>query len=230
MDNNYKKSLTKGIIGFFIYLIVPELIIPYLKIFNIDYFSLGLNFKVFFVIISEFLTLLLLILLYIKDFNKDFKDFKMNWKKYADTYIKYWIVVLLIMAVSNTIISQFTGTDTSANESAIRSLIEKAPLYMFLSSVIYAPICEELIFRKSLKKIIPIKPLFIIASGLIFGGAHVLTNFSGWADLLYLIPYCTPGFVLAYAYAKTDNILVSISIHFLHNFLLMTMQYLIYFL
>lgn len=230
MNNNYKKSLTKGIIGFLIYLIVPELIIPYLKIFNIDYYSLELSHKVFFIIISELLTLLFLILIYVKDFNKDFKDLKQNWKKYADKYIKYWIVVLLIMAVSNTIISQFTGTDTSANESAIRGLIQKAPVYMFLSSVIYAPICEELIFRKSLNKIIPIKPLFIIISGLIFGGAHVLTDFSSWVDLLYLIPYCTPGFVLAYAYSKTDNILVSISIHFMHNFLLMTMQYLIYFL
>lgn len=228
--SSYKKSCLTGIIAILVYMIVPDIAIPVLKMFNIDYYSLSLAFKIFFIIISELLTLSILILIYSKDFSKDFSDFKNNWKKYADKYIKYWIIVLFIMAISNSLITYFTGSQTSANEEAVRNLMQKVPLYMFLSSAFYAPICEELIFRKSLKKIIPIKWLFIMISGLIFGGLHVLTGFSGVKDLLYLIPYCTPGFVLAYAYQDTDNILVSISIHFIHNFILVILQYLIYFL
>ena len=227
---SYKKSCLTGIIAILVYMIVPDIAVPVLKCFNIDYYSLSLGLKVLFIIISEILTFSILVLIYSKDFKKDFNDLKANWKKYADKYIKYWIIVLLIMAISNSLITYFTGSQTSANESAVRTLMQKVPVYMFLSSAFYAPVCEELIFRKSLKKIIPIKWLFIITSGLIFGGLHVLTGFSSAKDLLYLIPYCTPGFVLAYAYQDTNNILVSTSIHFVHNFILVVLQYLIYFL
>lgn len=227
---SYKKSFLTGILAILIYLIIPNISIPILKLFNVDYYSLSINYKVFFLTLSDILTISLLMLLYIKDFKKDWNDLKKNGKKYANTYIKYWIIVLLIMAISNSLITYFTGSETSANESAVRELVQKLPIYMFFSSAIYAPICEELIFRKSIKKIVPFKWLFIIMSGLIFGGLHVLTGLSSWTDLLYLIPYCTPGFVLAYAYQKTDNIMVSMSIHFVHNFILVTLQYLIYFL
>lgn len=227
---SYKKSFLTGILAILIYLIIPEISIPMLKLFNIDYYSLSINYKVFFLTVSDILTLCLLILLYVKDFTKDWNDLKKNWKQYANTYIKYWIIVLLIMAISNSLITYFTGSETSANESAVRELIKKLPIYMFFSSAVYAPICEELIFRKSFKKIFCFKWLFIIMSGFIFGGVHVLSGFSGWSDLLYLIPYCAPGFVLAYAYQKTGNIMVSMSIHFVHNFILVVLQYLIYFL
>lgn len=226
---SYKKSCLTGIIAILVYLIVPEISIPILSLFKIDYYTLSVSAKIFLIIISEILTLSLLILIYAKDFKKDWNDFKNNWKKYANTYIKYWIIVLIIMAISNSLITHFTGSQTSANETAVRDLMKMFPIYMFLSSVIYAPICEELVFRKSIKKIVPIKWLFVILSGLIFGGVHVINGLSSISDLLYLIPYCTPGFVLAYAYQKTDNIMVSMGIHFMHNFILIILQYIVYF-
>lgn len=227
---SYKKSCLTGIIAILIYLIIPEISIPILKLFRIDYYTLQVGAKIFLIIISEVLTLSLLILIYAKDFKKDWNDLKNNWKEYANTYIKYWIVVLIIMAISNALITHFTGSQTSSNESAVRNLMQMFPVYMFLSSAFYAPLCEELVFRKSIKKIVPIKWIFIVLSGLIFGGVHVLNGLNSIADLLYLIPYCTPGFVLAYAYQKTDNIMVSMGIHFMHNFILVILQYIVYFL
>ena len=90
--------------------------------------------------------------------------------------------------------------------------------------LIYAPIIEELIFRRSIRNIIPINSLFILVSGLVFGGLHVVTGYTGPIDLLYLIPYCTPGFIFAYILTKTDNVLVSASIHFMHNGILVAIQ------
>ena len=64
-------------------------------------------------------------------------------------------------------------------------------------------------------------------SGLIFGGLHVVGNINHWYDLLYLIPYCTPGFIFAYIMSKTNNVFVSMGLHFLHNGMIMSLQVLL---
>ena len=131
------------------------------------------------------------------------------------------------MGISNGIINFMNHTTTSGNEEIIRSMFSENPIYVYLLSVFMAPFIEELVFRKSLKKIIPINWLFIIASGLIFGGAHLIGNTSSIIDYFYIIPYGSFGVAFAYIYAKTDNILVSSSLHFMHNGLLMALQFFI---
>ena len=61
-------------------------------------------------------------------------------------------------------------------------------------------------------------------SGLIFGGLHVIGNVNSIIDLLYLIPYCVPGFAFAYMLSKTNNIFVPMGFHFLHNGVTMSLQ------
>ena len=112
----------------------------------------------------------------------------------------------------------------------IRTTLNKAPLYMFFSSVIFAPFTEEMVFRQSIKNIITNKKTFIITSGLIFGGLHVIGNINTIYDILYIIPYATPGIALAIMLEKTDNIFVPMGIHFLHNGLLMTLQIILMFI
>lgn len=226
----YKESFKIGIVAILIYIIVPEIYLYILDYLNISFATFSIRSKIFLIFLSELLTLTLLIILYNKDLKKDIKDLKKNYEKYADVYIKYWIIALIIMAVSNKLITLFTGSVTSSNEASVRILVQKVPIYMFFSSSFYAPLCEELIFRKSIKKLIPNKYLFVIASTLIFGGIHVVTSMTAWHDIFYLIPYCSTGFVLAYAYQKTDNILVSTSLHFIHNTFLMIFLFFIYFL
>ena len=83
--------------------------------------------------------------------------------------------------------------------------------------MIYAPLTEEIAFRKSIKDACPNKELYIILSGLIFGGLHVITSLNNPLGFLYLIPYCSLGFVFAYLYQKTDNIFSTITAHSIHN-------------
>ena len=83
---------------------------------------------------------------------------------------------------------------------------------------------EELTFRKSIRNIFNNKIVFIIISSFIFGGLHVLTYDIKLLDLLYLIPYCAPGVAFAYILVKTDNIFNTISLHLIHNTILMTLQ------
>ena len=83
---------------------------------------------------------------------------------------------------------------------------------------------EELVFRKSIKKIIPQKYLFILTSGLFFGSMHVIGQTEHLIEYLHIISYSIPGFVLATAYQKSNNIFVSTSIHFCHNTFLLIGQ------
>ena len=69
--------------------------------------------------------------------------------------------------------------------------------------------------------------LFIFFSGLIFGGMHVIGTLEHLVDLLFIIPYSIPGFVFAYVYTKSKNICVPISLHFIHNGIMMSLQILL---
>ena len=88
-----------------------------------------------------------------------------------------------------------------------------------LLTTIFAPINEEIIFRKSIQDCLKNKWVFIIVSGLIFGYLHVLGSESLY-DFLYIIPYGSLGAAFAYLLSKTDNIYVTILMHLIHNGLL----------
>lgn len=103
------------------------------------------------------------------------------------------------------------------NEEAVRSLIDIYPIYMIFQLIIYAPLTEELIFRKSIRNICQNKYIYIFLSGLIFGGLHAISSITTPLDLIYLIPYCSLGFIFAFLYSKTDNIFSTITAHAFHN-------------
>ena len=119
------------------------------------------------------------------------------------------------------------GTMMPENEEIIRSNFQVAPIYMYLSSVVIAPLMEELVFRRGIRNIVPNNVFFILISGLVFGCLHVvLGGFQTPLELLYIIPYSIPGFIFAYVLTKTDNVLVTAAIHTFHNGILMSLQFL----
>ena len=127
------------------------------------------------------------------------------------------------MGISNIILTKITNYNLAGNEMQVREYINKYPLYMIYSSIIFAPLIEELIFRKTIKKIFKYKYLFIIISGLIFGILHI-SNFKDINEILFSIPYIIMGIDFAYIYYKTDNIFTTISFHLLHNLVLLIIQ------
>ena len=62
-------------------------------------------------------------------------------------------------------------------------------------------------------------------SGILFGSLHVVTSFENIVDLLYIIPYSAPGIAFAYMLTKYNNIFVSMGFHFMHNGILMALQF-----
>lgn len=189
----------------------------FFSIFGNIIMKLSLPYKVFFNFIVNLLFLILMISVYFKTLKKDFKLFFKDFFNNMETSIKYWLIGFTVMIISNLIIVIISEGAIAGNEEQVRKLIDISPLYMLFSVSIYAPLTEELLFRKGFRDIIKNKWLYIIVSGCVFGGLHVIGNIASPIDVLYLIPYCSLGIAFAYTYYKTNNIFSTICMHSIHN-------------
>lgn len=222
------RNVSKGILAiityFLMYFVMPiifNIIIVSLKL-NINS-SLNLIYNLF-TIVCDVACILIIVLLFDRDILKNFKDYKSNIKQYLSKYIKYWFLALALMYATNIFVIAING-DIAQNEQEVRTLFNSNPILTFILASLIAPVLEELVFRFSIYKIIgKYKWLFIIISGLAFGGMHVILNISSLSDLLYLIPYSIPGIIFAYTLVKSENIFVPISLHCIHNTFALVLQ------
>lgn len=195
-----------------------------LAIFNIDINRFSPNMQILYEFACDIGYMIILFFLYKDTLINDFKNFKKQFTKNMDICFKYYVIGLIVMIVSNLIITIFFKGASANNETAVRELISAYPLYMLFSVSIQAPFTEELIFRKSIKDIILstnnnkfTKYLYIILSGGIFASLHVLGMVTSALDYLYIIPYLGLGIAFSSLYYKTDNIFSSMTMHFIHN-------------
>lgn len=213
IKNKIKLALKS--LGLIFLLLYSPTIIVFLLNINVSKLSdlsyIGLIF------ISNIIFLGFIIYIYRDTLKKDFKSFFKYFEDNINTSLKYWLIGLGIMIFSNLFITYIINKPLAGNEEQVRSMINIAPILMIIDTAFYAPIAEELVFRKSIKDIIKNKWLYAIVSGLIFGGLHIISYINGFSDLLYLIPYSALGVSFALLYHKTDNIFSSISMHMLHN-------------
>lgn len=213
-------NLFKNTIIFLSYFIVPQIICSILlNVFNV--ISSNNSNYVWIVFASEAIYMAIICLIYRHNLSEDFKDFIKNGKSYIGTAISWWLCGLVVMAFSNTLISFIIPTGSS-NEASVQSLITQYPFYMIFATIMYAPVVEELVFRKSLSDTFKSNWIYIIISGLAFGFVHTLSGLeTNFLELLYIIPYGALGAIFAYLYRKTNNVFTTIFIHFLHNGILL---------
>ena len=224
---NLKKDFKEIIIG--ICVVVSYFIYSYfqtipLKLIGINFDNLNLANKVFYLMTTELIYILILFFIFRKRYINDFKIFKQNFKPYMKEYIQYWALAFSLMLISNIIIVSLFPNSVATNQEAINNNLLVAPFYMVVSAVLFAPFLEETIFRLGFRYIFKIDTLFIIASGIIFGGLHVIGSYQNLIDLIYIIPYSIPGFVFAYTLVKSKNIFIPISLHLFHNGIMMFIQ------
>ena len=167
-----------------------------------------------------------LFFIYKKELKEEFIKFKNNFIENIDTGFKSWFIGLLIMFISNLILFYIIRAGGAKNENILQNMIKASPIIMLFDACIIGPFNEEIVFRKTLKDIFKNKWLFFIASFIIFGGAHVITNATSIKDWLYIIPYGSLGVAFAKAYYDTDTIFTSMFFHILHNTVL-TVLYII---
>ena len=226
-SKQYICSFFKGLAAFSSYFILSEFQLIPIALSGVNYESAPIIIKSIYLLAYELFMISVICLILNKELSVAIEDIKKHHKDYFKTYFKYWLLALIIMFCSNIIINIIAGGALAGNEETIRTMFSKAPVYVFISAVFLAPLLEELVFRQSIRNMFSNDLLFIIMSGLIFGGLHVVGNINHWYDLLYLIPYCTPGFIFAYIMSKTNNVFVSMGLHFLHNGMIMSLQVLL---
>ena len=179
-------------------------------------------------IFAYVIQILILFFMYRKELKRDFKNFKENFWEQADTAVKYWIVGLFIMMVSNLLIQFLTPSKMANNEQNVDNIIKSAPFFALILTTCLAPFTEEMTFRKAFYDIFKgHKIAFILVSGIIFGSLHVVGSVTALYDYFYIIPYSALGIAFAAMDAKHNNICPSIMIHMIHNGLLTVLQILI---
>lgn len=213
MKDKYKNILKS--IGIILLLVLFSSI--FFAIFNININNISDKDYVIYLTLSNILLLLIFIYIYRKTLIHDIKDYFKNFKKYFKVSIVYWIIGVVIMILVNAIITNILHKPISTNDIKARNLINYSPILMAFNTIIYAPICEELTFRKSIKDTTKNKLLFLIISSLLFSFLHVLGYINYPIDYIYLIPYLSLGIAFALLYYKTNNIFTTIIMHSFHN-------------
>lgn len=229
MKNINNKEFIRGIIGLVVYFILNKIDTLPFALFGVDVNSIPNWVKIIYLIIYEIMTMSIMILIFYKKLERDLKDILKNHRKLYGDCFKYYLIGLAIMLISNIFIIYVFKNNLANNETTVRNLFKMMPIYIYISSVFFAPLIEELTFRQSMENIFGRNYIFVILSGLLFGTLHVISSASGIGDLVYIIPYSALGISFAYMLYKTDNIFVSMGFHMMHNGLLLAMQFLILF-
>ena len=220
----------------FIFLILGIDLFSYIPIvlFHININNLSMTMRIIYTLCTDIGFMIIIFTLYRKELIENFKEYFKHFTKNFNISFNYYIIGLIIMYISNYLISIFFSNATPNNENMTRLLIDKYPLYMLFSVAIYAPFIEEIIFRKSIKDVIDNydnskrnKYIYIIISGLLFGAMHVIGLSSNPIDYLYIVPYMALGCSFAITYTKTNNIFCTITMHSLHNLIAIITYFLI---
>ena len=220
------KKKIKNLLILLSYFLYEAIVLIIINALGIDVSKLNFIQKNIYLFVIDIIYLVSLVFIYRKELKEDFKDFKENGSGYIFKYAPLYLLGVILMGIANALLVKVTGMEMSTNEQNVRTLIKYYPLYMSFSSVMYAPIVEELIFRKSIKNLFNDNVLFVLMSGLIFGLIHVVgTGNEGINEILMGIPYIIMGLDFAYIYAKTKNIFTTMTLHSIHNLTLLIIQF-----
>ena len=148
------------------------------------------------------------------ELKRDVPAFFKHFKDYCVFFFPKFGIFLLIYFVTAVFITAAAG-EASANQTALSGF--PLPLLAF-SALIYAPVLEEIIYRGFMRRLFSGDEMFILVSAFFFGLIHMLHPGQSFGQMLYILEYALLGGFLAYLYAKSDNICVSMLGHFFLNF------------
>ena len=222
---NFKiKYLIRGIIVFFLFFYSAYLQYIPVLLFKMDVHNISPLESVLLSTFSSTIVLFILFIIYRKELKREFKIFKDNFIENIDIGFRYWMLGLIIMMISNVIITYLLKGGGANNEEAVQKMIKTLPWLMVIDAGFIAPFNEEIVFRKTLKDIFNNPIILCILSFLFFGGAHVISDAKTLTDYLYIIPYGALGASFAYSYYKTNTIFTSMSMHIFHNTVLILLS------
>ena len=161
------------------------------------------------------------------DILEDTKKLKNNYLPVTLLGVLGFLVMFLLDATVSRLTEILDFSSISANQMLIERLLFKDGfVFLIVSSVIFAPMYEELFFRKFLFSKIKSDKIALIVSSILFGAMHLIVETDILTALIHSISYIGSGFVLGLIYLKTNkNIYASFLAHFLINLLSIILIY-----
>lgn len=222
-------NLLKLLLCFIFFFCIGDIFSYVLGIFGIDVTKFSNKVLVIYQFIMSFIIFIVLFFTYKKTIKKDYESFRKEKNKNITYIIKMFVIFMIVKYLVSfisvlimTLLNFDTSSMTSVNQNLIESYVKASPILMLISTAIFAPFYEEVLFRLGFKKVFKNKYIFVILSGMIFGLMHVFPLEDGiplMLGIMQSITYVTMGIFLSYVYYKMDNIFISIGIHFLNNLL-----------
>ena len=141
-----------------------------------------------------------------EDFKKLFKEKNKLIKFIVFIFVGYFFVINIevVCGIIQSILFHIFNLEvaTSDNQQKLESIIHAAPYFMVISTCLFAPLEEELLFRGSIRRTIKNKGVFIAVSGLFFGLLHITDNY---ILLVLLLLECFALSEIIESKAKTAN-------------------------
>ena len=211
-DKKFIKDLLIAIFCLIGIIIIPSILVAILNRY--------IKNEMLCLVIADLMFIALLVFIFYKDLKVEFKTYFSDFKNMFKNSFKIYILGYMGMLFFNVLIA-IVLKDISSNESQVRELLYNNTVLTLFSIAIIAPLSEELVFRKSLAPLLKNKWIYVVISGLLFGGAHLLTNILNDAfslkDLMYILPYGCLGASFALMDYNSKSTFSSIVIHSMHN-------------
>ena len=182
-------SNTTSVLNFVIYLLLAAALIP--VAFKMYHFEFGLYFP------------------------------RKTWIKdvvlgYGMMFVASAIATVVVQLIS--IIFNYMPGEAVNQQAISASLLSEYGFLIIIVTIVFAPLLEELIFRKAFFSLFKKEYFALVFSSLIFGLIHVVGETSVLGFLTNWITYSASGFALGYIYIKNNhNIWSSILIHAVYN-------------
>jgi len=186
--------------------------------FVIYFFGINLPIILDIIITSIFIISSIFVCIYIINyidemFNRNMGIIRKKLLEEVNKISKELLMFIPIYLISNFIVSLIIVGEP-ANQSAFIKELKEFPIIVSISSIIIAPITEEIIFRFLPYKFIKNEILYIIISALIFAAAHVVKDPN---PFYYILCYIIRSFYYGYRYYKTKDLWVTMSMHCFNN-------------
>lgn len=190
------KNLIKLIIGFIVFFFTSYVALLFLKYgIKIDLASFGKKELALADGCISFIMVVIFTILYFDVIKDSWMKLRNNFKGKISQFILAIVIGYLVINAMQILASYISAIlffitgiemESASNQQTIEELLKSAPLIMIISSCLFAPIEEELLFRGALRKCVKNKKVFIACSGLIFGLMHVTDSVVFIFELLLL--------------------------------------------
>ncbi len=206
-------NIIKVITIFLIYFIWPYLLTVIFNAINIEG-NLALSIRLIF----NFVLLGIIIYMFRTKLKLELAIFRENWKKNMISGFLILIISFILFNIANIIIYQIYPLFENENYTTLSKIFETTPILLFMSTIFFYPIVEELVFKSTFKDVIKNKWIFIIITGVL--NVFFQIALSSYTDSLLFL-YLMPNFILSmgfsYMYYKTNNVVTPIIYRMIYN-------------